>query len=1142
MNRVPQLTLAAWLCASVAAWAAAPAAPETFPQVDGKGRIVDLSRHYNKRFNAPNYKGPGKELPTLKPVFDGLPFNLTGQITLWGITLSDRNQYFLVAAKDIPVDSRFDELHLVHFTQWPDVAGQVVGRVRLNYSDGSRHEFPIVYGVQVGDWAFLPSYETETLSDPETKVIWRDPQLDNNNLKCFRRLWKTRFMNPHPEKPVRTIDFLSGRRSAHYSIIAATIAARDDQREQTPALPFNQPARKFTGAIKLKVLDAVTGKPIAGALVDPGTTTRGAGVVAEQLLTDQAGEAVFKYWKEETSDIYMTIRAEGYGPASRDWSATIDGNAEFRLQPGETIGGFVKDGAGAPVDGAAVKLNELIACTDAEGRWSLKGVAPRYGGHSLEVGHPDFPPTSFRMDSDVSLADLGKQTAVLVVQGGMKLSGVVKDGEGKPVADAQVFFGNTQWDHAKAETRTDAEGRFTLKQLPAGASYVTVQASRMAPEFVRVEVGPKTAPLSITMKKGHLLKGKVVDENGKPLEGVTIMADRLQEPRTLRFRFTTKADGKFIWGAAPDEEVSFYFHKDGLRDHRQTCRPGKGDEIVIQLGGAATVKGEVLDAETGKPISEFKVMTGVAWSDDQLSFPRGPVVTGRNGQFAFKLDGLESNDNGILSVEAGGYLPALSPAFPAVNPPADFQFKLKRGEGPRGVVLLPDGRPAAGAKVALNSRGAKASLRDGELISPGGHSTALATAASDGNFTLSARAEPTGLVAAHAEGFTFVSLETFKSGGAVRLQPWGRFTGTVTEDGKPLPKEPVHLAPKDWQTAAVNLQFAGFQRRSDAAGRVTFERLPPGEFQFIRLLESGEGERRFWMHLSSVPVQIEAGKTATARLEVGLRFRAVQGQITVPGATNLNLADIQVELVSHTPVKSQGGKVAGDKPYQKELADQGYVNPHFKVKPDAEGRFRVAGVPAGNYGLSAVLEGDPVPGTAFRQQLGRLAAGVTVTATEDDNPKPQDLGTHAVLLFLKEGDPAPGFEIKTVDGNPVKLADYRGKYVLLDFWATWCGPCVAETPNLKQTFEEFGKDSRFAMIGLSMDSSPNEPRRYAQSKEAKWINGFIGGWNAQEVSKAYRVHGIPQILLIGPDGKIIAKDLRGDGIRAAVAKALKPPQ
>jgi peroxiredoxin len=142
---------------------------------------------------------------------------------------------------------------------------------------------------------------------------------------------------------------------------------------------------------------------------------------------------------------------------------------------------------------------------------------------------------------------------------------------------------------------------------------------------------------------------------------------------------------------------------------------------------------------------------------------------------------------------------------------------------------------------------------------------------------------------------------------------------------------------------------------------------------------------------------------------------------------------------------------------------------------------------------------------------------------------------------IKIGDPAPAFRIEALDGKPLSLAGYRGKYVLLDFWATWCGPCLAETPHLKAVFDAIGKDDRFVMVGLSLDKTKDDPRQYAVKQGLGWMQGFLGEWADGKLPDAYGVRGIPSIWLIGPDGKVVAKDLRGGQIKDAVAKALAQP-
>lgn len=106
--------------------------------------------------------------------------------------------------------------------------------------------------------------------------------------------------------------------------------------------------------------------------------------------------------------------------------------------------------------------------------------------------------------------------------------------------------------------------------------------------------------------------------------------------------------------------------------------------------------------------------------------------------------------------------------------------------------------------------------------------------------------------------------------------------------------------------------------------------------------------------------------------------------------------------------------------------------------------------------------------------------------------------------------------------------------VLIDFWASWCGPCRREIPNLKDVYKEFqGED--FDLLSVAVWDNPEDTRKAAEEEGIPW-NQII---DAQQIpTDLYGIQGIPQIMLFGPDGTILKRDLRGAGIREAVAQAL----
>ena len=132
----------------------------------------------------------------------------------------------------------------------------------------------------------------------------------------------------------------------------------------------------------------------------------------------------------------------------------------------------------------------------------------------------------------------------------------------------------------------------------------------------------------------------------------------------------------------------------------------------------------------------------------------------------------------------------------------------------------------------------------------------------------------------------------------------------------------------------------------------------------------------------------------------------------------------------------------------------------------------------------------------------------------------------------------PNFTQNDVNGKSVSLASLRGKYVLVDFWASWCGPCRAENPNVVKTYSKF-KDKNFTVLGVSLDQD-----------KAKWVEAIkkdgltwtqlsdLKYWN-NEVAVKFGIQSIPASFLVDPNGVVIGRDLRGEDLVKALNAVIK---
>ena len=159
--------------------------------------------------------------------------------------------------------------------------------------------------------------------------------------------------------------------------------------------------------------------------------------------------------------------------------------------------------------------------------------------------------------------------------------------------------------------------------------------------------------------------------------------------------------------------------------------------------------------------------------------------------------------------------------------------------------------------------------------------------------------------------------------------------------------------------------------------------------------------------------------------------------------------------------------------------------------------------------------------------------GAIARAPGEKSPVPQQTGglrVGAAPLPLKGSD---------MDGKPISLDQYKGKVVLLDFWATWCGPCVGELPNVTAAYQKY-HGSGFEIIGISLDkaNATDKLRAFTQSHGMPWRQIYDGKSGNPVNAITYGVRAIPFTVLIGRDGKVAALSVRGPALAPAVEAAL----
>jgi len=807
--------------------------------------ILDLSGVQKEKFVADGKTNASWLTVAGRQVFDGLPFQVEGRGCVYGSKLGpekrgDTNTYpdFI----GIRVGRRFDELHLLHVTQWADVEGWEIARIRLNYADGSKHEFPILFGGHVRDWHRMPSEEKELLTDPGTKIVWRAPGVPR--IKSTLRLFKTVLANPNPQKEVATMDVVSSKHLAAYDLIAATVANRDASRPVTPPRPPDEPERNFDGTLTVRVTERTSGQPIADALVDPMMHVDQVSVIAIPVLTSAKGEGVIRYPVGRATSVSVSVEKEGFGSQSGavELESSPTNLLEVQMASPPKLTGVVRDSAGAPLAGVDLvvwpewQARSKGATSDANGRFVLT-----WNRQNLGNSQYDMFLIARDLKQNLALAqtiDEDTTNLDLRLEPGLTLAGRVTDTKGKPLtnAEAHIIFSTQRMGGSLSKPLpVNTEGRFEIKALPSSRRYgVTVSATghgtvnrNVAEEAEGRRIEFETCELPLADQR---LAGVVLDADDKPITDANIFGYGEGQPS---INGKTDAKGRFSFSAVCAGPITLQANSSGGGFGSVTAEGGETN-VTIQLGvqesytasrAATKISGQVTDPD-GKPAPKV-------WLSLFPSYSASEKQTDSEGRFSLTFNPSQFGPMGESQpvVVARDLARNLAAALELEEGATNASVRLEPGLTLAGRVTDSNDKPITNAQAQAFFHTERMSSSFGSQV----------RADVEGRFEI--KALPPGrqyTVNASAKGYGQESRNVSASEtetNRVALEPFQlvladqRIAGVVLDDNdKPVAR--AYLYSYGNKQPNINAQ-------TDAKGHFSMEKVCPGPIQISANLQSG---------------------------------------------------------------------------------------------------------------------------------------------------------------------------------------------------------------------------------------------------------------------------------------------------------------
>lgn len=855
--------------------------------------------------------------------------------------------------------------------------------------------------------------------------------------------------------------------------------------------------------LNLQVTNKTTQEPISEA--DLGIRINRA---RREDKTDSDGRCRIALGAVKLEYIRIEVKKEGFVPIRLTWrqapgSPEIPDQYTLALEQGTSIGGIIHDEQGHPIKGVSVYLLvpggdevERVAIwdhvekTNADGRWRCDIVPSKLDDIWIRLAHRDYiSDEMYGKTPKPPMENLRAMTGVMVMKKRLTISGRVFDVNDRPIEGASVVQGSDHFNLNYPSTQTDGRGHFEFQNIRPGEMVLTVQAKGYSPDLIQFTAYFEMEPLEFSLESGHTIRGRIVDTAGHPVAGALIMADTWRGYRSLKWHSHTDTEGRFQWNEAPDDEVLIDISKEGYMSVRQYNMSPSEQEYEITMPDILKIHGKVVDADTNEPISEFKLLSGIDYGDNRpISWRRRNPKIFTQGHYETRFT--NPHPAYIIQIEADGYKPELSRPIGSDEGEVTIDFKLAKGMGPTGIVLLPDGSPAADAEVILCTPSQGAYIQDGRQRRDG----QFIETKQNGKFSFPMQMDAYAIVVLHDDGYAEVTEDELAESSEVTLLPWARVEGQLIIGKEPGAHEGMRLRFDRRETRNGLRFYYGCNTSTDVNGNFVFERIAPGSVRIYHEIKVSERSTHF---SHGINLEIEAGETY--KITIGGTGRPVTGKILVPDYFK-NKFDWRYTNYGLRIKTSEGP----------------YSQLGFKINGD--GTFRIEDVPAGDYYLHFnAYAPSAIPRSFGGETIAFLNQHFDVPEMPNGrSDEPLDLGVIELDVIGKSdytpslaGKSLPDFDGIAIDFTPSQAKD---KMLLLCFFDMNQRPsrhCITQLTQQAKTLEEKGVNIVAVQASKTDESAIAE---WVKKSNALFPVGRIQG-NEEKIRFTWGIKSLPWLIL-----------------------------